>query len=63
MQLIRFQVGDRDMLIQAADEWSAREKLKQYLKRHPMLLVRYEDCRCKEVCGHVADGIYTLGNK
>lgn len=59
-QLFRFQVGDRNMLIGARDEWEARQMLKQYLKAHPLLLVRYADCRLKEVCGKVSYGIYTL---
>jgi hypothetical protein len=59
-QLFRFEAKDRKFVISGIDEWGARATLRRYLNSHPMLLIRMEDVRCKEVLGKVDDGIYTL---
>ena len=60
-QMFRFVAPHRHLLIGARDEMEARGMLRAYLKQHP-LLPSMEEWRCKEVCGKVSYGIFTLSD-
>lgn len=58
-QMFHFSDGNRSLLIGARNEVEARGMLQLYLKKHP-LLSSIAAWRCKEVCGKVDWGIFTL---